>query len=212
MMLPDPVHHHARGQWIVCARHPVCDVQTSASGGNSRLLLTRDHLQETPRHFVAKILVVAANVQPRIVAVPVFRHHGELGFGDLRFEFRDLRHRRAAEISSLETGVGSLFGRRLRQRGKYDLIDDDVPVARSVHDFEVARAFTFEGQIQSLPFHRSAIGNNVLAFVTIGDDREAKRPALFQRRIALCAADSNVEVELFARPELRRCQSSREHI
>ena len=51
-----------------------------------------------------------------------------------------------------------------------------------------------------------------VTLVSVGDDGEAKRPALFQRRIVLRSTDPNMEVELLAGPEFRRGEGAREYV
>ena len=128
MMLPDPIHHHARGQRILGAGHPVGDLQASAARCDRRLLLTCDHLEKTARHLFAEILVIAANVQPRIVTVPILGDHRELGVGNLRFELRDffavsrgnLRRLRFAQYPAAASAMTKIRShpRRCARRGR----------------------------------------------------------------------------------------------
>ena len=75
MPAPQAVRHHTAGQRMIRPREPFGQLQSSAlCVGNGRLVLARDHAQETARHFLAQRPVAAADVNLRIRDLVAFPH------------------------------------------------------------------------------------------------------------------------------------------
>src|SRR5262245_27501998 len=77
MMLPDAVHHHARGQRVFPVYHPIGELQPAAALAHCSLLLPGNDLEKAPGSHFTKIRVVAANMHPHIMRVLIRSSHGE---------------------------------------------------------------------------------------------------------------------------------------
>ena len=58
-VMPDTVHDHARGQWVVRMQHRLRQFQSAGVLG--RKWLGIDRLEESARHGLSRLLVIAAN-------------------------------------------------------------------------------------------------------------------------------------------------------
>src|SRR5439155_17941304 len=77
VMLPDAVHHDARGERVAGVGDFLSDLEPAAAGSDWGLILSRDRLQKAPRRRIAQALMIAANVDAHIVWVLVAGNGGE---------------------------------------------------------------------------------------------------------------------------------------
>src|SRR5688572_212522 len=70
VVLPYPIHHHARKERMTCAGDPLGDLSASASAARN-VVIAFDQLEETARDFLAEILMIAAKVNLDVVRLVV---------------------------------------------------------------------------------------------------------------------------------------------
>src|SRR6266853_3367521 len=77
MMLPDAIHHHARGQRIIRAEQGFGQLETSAAVSVRLRLVNGKHMQKTTGNFVAEIEMIATQVDAQIVRLVFGGEHAE---------------------------------------------------------------------------------------------------------------------------------------
>ena len=174
MMLPDAVHHDARGQRIIRTEQRLGQFQASAAIRIRRRLVRGQHVQKSAGSLSAWIEVIAAQVDAQVVRL-VFggnhpeRLHRERLFGGGRQRLDGDGFRRVG---------GRLF--RIRED---DPVDDDMAIGAAVGDFQVTELADLFMQRNRLPPQKAvAIARHALRVSPVGKDSDGQQRGVLSDR------------------------------
>src|SRR5262245_41274997 len=78
VILPESIHHHARGERIVWSSQPLGQLQTPAAGRFGRQRAAAKDFDEAARDFLAELIWLSPVVQPHMVRRPFGHAIGQL--------------------------------------------------------------------------------------------------------------------------------------
>ena len=71
VVLPNPIDHHTCGQRVINPRQPLCEFQSTTSRRIGRQRMATQGLDETARHFLARLIRLPPHLHSRIVRRPL---------------------------------------------------------------------------------------------------------------------------------------------
>ena len=112
VMLPDPVDHHPRREWMARTGEPLGELEPAAPRGGGRERGVAEHRDKSPRHLLARLIGLAATLDAGIGRSPLGHRvgHRHRAFGE-----------EPAQLGSERIGTGFEGGNGALQRR--DLLD-----------------------------------------------------------------------------------------